>query len=59
MLEELEITLSFSLFIKECIFCFTKGLLHAKLDHLYALCAAENSPVFQSYTVSFSNTEQI
>ena len=33
-------------------FFFTKGLLHAKLDHLYAICAAENSPVFQSYTVS-------
>lgn len=31
---------------------FTKGLLHAKLDHLYAICAAENSPVFQSYMVS-------
>ncbi|KAJ7376180.1 endosomal transport [Desmophyllum pertusum] len=25
------------------------GLLHAKLDHLYAQCAAENSPIFQSY----------
>lgn len=39
-------------FIKACIFFFTKGLLHAKLDHLYAICGAENSPVFQSYTVS-------
>lgn len=29
------------------------GLLHAKLDHLYAKCAAENSPVFQSYMVLF------
>ncbi|XP_020603354.1 AP-5 complex subunit beta-1-like isoform X2 [Orbicella faveolata] len=29
------------------------GLLHAKLDHLYAICGAENSPVFQSYTVLF------
>ena len=33
-------------------FLFTKGLLHAKLDHLYAICGVENSPVFQSYTVS-------
>lgn len=29
------------------------GLLHAKLDHLYAKCAAENSPIFQSYMVLF------
>ncbi|XP_078357955.1 AP-5 complex subunit beta-1-like isoform X2 [Oculina patagonica] len=29
------------------------GVLHAKLDHLYAICAAENSPIFQSYMVLF------
>lgn len=29
------------------------GLLHSKLDHLYAQCAAENSPIFQSYMVLF------
>ncbi|KAJ7376201.1 endosomal transport [Desmophyllum pertusum] len=29
------------------------GLLHAKLDHLYAKCAVENSPIFQSYMVLF------
>lgn len=32
-------------------FQIIKGLLHAKLDHLYAKCAAENSPIFQSYMV--------
>ena len=35
---------------------FTKGLLHAKLDHFYAKSAAENSPIFQSYMVSVINS---
>ena len=51
-LEELEVTSSINCnYLLKNVF-FTKGLLHAKLDHLYAICAAENSPVFQSYTVS-------
>ena len=31
-----------------------QGLFQAKLDHLYAQCAVENSHIFQSYMVCFT-----